>query len=210
MTFSSSTRSPGPSPHFGAGCEAPVWRGQPPKTPCASFGRLCASLGLALLVQVAFPGCETPAPAGLQPEQPPFKREKLGLWGRFVQVESLQPTLSWTPFPESLQGGEELTDRLEGIRELGYELRVWHTENGFSGRLVYSRTDLREPRHQLEEPLEPSERYLWSVRASFLLDGRAQVSEWGLSSPYLRSYTLPNPACFRFRTPPLSENEQSP
>ena len=154
-----------------------------------------------LVISSLLSACGTAPPTGLQPEYPPAERERFKLWGKFIRVESLQPTLRWQQLPRPHHGQSDPDGYLERITDVNYQLRVWKTDNGFSGRLVYARDGLQEPFHQLEQPLEPLAKYLWSVRARFLLDGRPSVSEWGLSSHLLRGYTLPNPSCFRFSTP---------
>jgi hypothetical protein len=58
------------------------------------------------------------------------------------------------------------------------------------------------PHHEVEEPLEPTTKYLWSVRAHFISDSHPRTIEWGLAGLLLRGETVPNPSCFRFKTPP--------
>ena len=49
--------------------------------------------------------------------------------------------------------------------------------------------------------LEPSNQYLWSVRARFRIDGNMRVTEWGMAGLPLRNESVPNLPCFRFKTP---------
>jgi len=101
-------------------------------------------------------------------------------------VDSLQPTFQWQPFPRP---ADEFADR---IQDVTYELRIWTTTQGLSGKLRYSRDGLKLPSHKLEEPLEPSIQYLWSVRARFMIDGDLRVTEWGMAGLPLRDESVPN------------------
>ena len=145
--------------------------------------------------------CSSGPLPGLQPEYPAVKRSMSAPLGAFVAVDSLRPTLRWRLFPGPEHRKRDVEHALDRVREVRYELRVWRTEHGHSGELVYERDDLGEPHHALEESLEPSTNYLWTVRARFELDGTTFVTEWGLSSTTLRNQIVPNPSCFRFRTP---------
>lgn len=161
--------------------------------------------GLCILLYAVIigimPACGKIASIGLRPVYPPLEKGSFKLWGEFVQVNSLQPTLRWQVFPragdlEADEGGD-----LKRVEDVSYELRIWKTVNGYSGRRVYAREGLITPYHQLEQVLEPSSRYLWTVRARFVLDGLPQVTEWGLAGYTLRGSVVPNPSCFRFMTP---------
>ena len=90
---------------------------------------------------------------------------------------------------------------LPAVEQVTYELRVWKTQPGHPEALVYARQGLPEPSHALENPLDPSSQYLWTVRAHFLLDGRPRTTEWGLAGYALRDEVVPNRSCFRFATP---------
>ena len=146
-------------------------------------------------------GCGTPK-AGLQPEYPQFKKGMFALWGEFIEVDSLQPTLRWQPFPRQQDRDTDEKRYLSRIEGVTYELRVWKTITASSGGLVYSRENLRLPYHKLEETLEASTKYLWSVRAHFVRDGRPHTIEWGMAGFLLRDEVVPNPSCFRFKTLP--------
>jgi hypothetical protein len=91
---------------------------------------------------------------------------------------------------------------LSRIEDVRYELRIWKTMTASSGELVYDRERLTLPYHKLEEALEPSTKYLWSVRSHFMRDGHPRTIEWGLAGYLLRGEVVPNPSCFRFKTPP--------
>jgi len=152
----------------------------------------------ALLV-LLLAGCGAPKLVGLQPEYPPIKRGLRSPWGEFVEVDGLRPTLAWQAFPRP--DHVQRDDALRRARDVRYEIRVWQTEGGLAGVRVYERIGIDGPAHTLTTDLRPGARYLWTVRAHFLLDGAAYITEWGLSSPNLRSHVVPNPSCFRFRTP---------
>jgi hypothetical protein len=137
------------------------------------------------------------AVVGLRPVYPPLEKKAFALYAEAVEVDSFQPVFRWQP----LSGADE---RLAGkVHHLTYELRVWKTIPGQLGQLVYARTGLESPDHELTEALEPSRNYLWSVRAHFVINDRLRVSEWGLAGLPLRNEAVPNQSCFRFRTPAL-------
>jgi hypothetical protein len=123
------------------------------------------------------------------------------LWSEFVEVDSLQPTLRWQPFSRAEDRSSDKEGNRDRVENVSYELRVWKTVSGYSGRLVYARDGLIIPYHELDQALDPSSRYLWTVRARFMLDGLPQVTEWGLAGYLLRGNVIPNPSCFRFITP---------
>lgn len=129
------------------------------------------------------------------------------LWGKFVEVDSLQPTLKWEPFQRQEDGDADQEKFLSRIEDVTYELRIRKTITANSGELVYARERLKLPYHKLEEPLEPSTQYLWSVRSHFVLDGHPRTIEWGLAGFLLRGEVVPNPSCFRFSTPAGSRAE---
>lgn len=82
-------------------------------------------------------------------------------------VDSLQPTMSWEPFP-----GANVT----------YDLRIWSAGRLGPDTLVYSRTNLDRPTHKIETPLEFSSLYYWSVRAHFSEQGRERITDWSRRS----------------------------
>ena len=145
-------------------------------------------------------GCGGISSIGLRPEYPPLEKGSFKLWGEFVEVDSLQPTLRWQKFPRK-EDHEAEEGRLKQARDVSYELRIWQTVHGYSGSLVYARDGLATPYHQLDQALEPSSNYLWTVRARFKLEGLSQFTEWGMAGYMLRGTVVPNPSCFRFTTP---------
>ena len=156
---------------------------------------------LTVILLVSIAGCGTPK-VGLQAQYPPVKKGMFALWGEFIEVDSLQPTLRWESFPRQEDRDVDQEGFLSRIEDVRYELRIWKTTTASSGELVYARGGLTFPHHKVEEPLEPTTKYLWSVRAHFIFDGHPRTIEWGLAGLLLRGETVPNPSCFRFKTPP--------
>jgi hypothetical protein len=161
---------------------------------------------LLLITFILVAGCTNVPVIGLQPEYPPYERGSFSLWAEFVEVESLQPTLRWQQYPTMDGRGWEIQGKRDQIQDVRYELRVWTTVDNYMGTLVYSRSGLDLPYHEIEQPLEPATQYQWTVRAWFSLDGRVHATEWGLTSHLLRGYTVPNPSCYRFSTPTSIKN----
>ena len=162
-------------------------------------GRIDLQVLFSLLVMAVLAGCSIPM-AGLHPEYPPAEKGTFALWTDYVKVDSLQPMLRWQPFPRPEDVKADKSGNLNRIQEISYEVRVWKTITGSSGELVYARSGLTSARHQLEEPLKPATKYLWSVRARFVLDGYPRVTEWGLAGFLLQGEVVPNPSCYRFKT----------
>lgn len=138
--------------------------------------------------------------SGLQAEYPPKERSLVSLFGEFVEADSLTPTLRWQTVGQVLMEGNERNIDKDALTDITYELRIWKTETGYAGRRVYSRKGIKTPYHALEESLEENSRYLWSVRAHFMVNGKPRVSEWGMAGFLLQDEPVPDPACFRFKT----------
>lgn len=155
------------------------------------------TLLLALLAVSLLFGCGGMRVVGLHPEYPPLEKGTFSLFAEFVPVDSLQPVLRWQPFPDPQ------SPQPEQVTDVTYELRIWDGMSRAENKLKYTREELTAPEHRVEEPLDPSTRYLWSVRAKFLLAGIPRLTEWGMAGLTLRSETVPNPSCFRFETPPM-------
>ena len=172
-------------------------------TPCLnrSRSRICWRGLLALILLTLLTGCGTKK-VGLQPQYPPVKKGTFALWGKFMEVDSLQPTLRWESFPRQEDRDADEDGPLNRIEDITYEIRIWKTITASSGELVYARSRLTLPYHKLEKALEPSTKYLWSVRSHFMLDGHPRTIEWGLAGFLLRFEVVPNLSCFRFETPP--------
>jgi hypothetical protein len=129
-------------------------------------------------------------PYALKPERPPVARVfdlrgafsegyRGGLGGlKYVYVESIQPRLAWERFPRDFDGIAS-----ERVSNVTYDLRVYRAANAgvvfTTGLLVYERSGLTEPEHRISESLVPCQRYTWTVRARFTLDGQPRATEWG-------------------------------
>jgi hypothetical protein len=119
----------------------------------------------------------------------------------FTVVDSLQPRLRWETFPH----GKDLKKGLP-ISEVRYDLRIWKVGADHPGSLVYEREGLPEASHELEHPLEPGTKYLWSVRSRFKTDGRLEVTRWafipfGMGCNHDRIPASGMFGYFRFATP---------
>lgn len=135
---------------------------------------------LALLA-CGFLGSCTVHLTGLLPVSPPPD----------ARVESVQPTLRWEPLPSKED---------PHVSEVVYDLRILR----WDGFPVYECEGLAAPEHSLVSPLEPEERYLWTVRARFRWDGERRVTQWsGYSDPTERSELLQRPSLryLTLRTP---------
>jgi len=166
------------------------------------LGRFCRQGLFLLLLGVFSAGCGI-AVVGLRPAYPPLQKKAFAIYPNFVEVDSLQPTFYWQQFPRP-------KDDLAGkVQDVTYEFRIWRMTPGESGKLRYARNGLESPYHKVEEPLEPSSKFFWSVRARFLIDGQVRVTEWGLAGIPLRDEAVPNQSCFRFQTPVRQLPEKS-
>lgn len=121
---------------------------------------------------------------------------------RFVTVDSLHPTLRWSSFPRELDRAKLDPALQHKISSVSYDLKIWEVENCERSRLVYERTGLRLPEHQLEEALKPAQRYFWSFRARFAIDGQPMATRWSfldLNGCYPGNIT--DGMYYRFATP---------
>jgi hypothetical protein len=147
---------------------------------------------------------------GLSPLYPEYKG--IGFFThelRYPKVDSLQPTLQWESFPRQKDKEADKTGLLSKISKVTYDLKIWKIEDDFPTELVYSKQYLTESKHQMEQPLEISTKYFWSMRARFELDGQPRVTKWSYSrvpmlmgepDPCEFNY-VPNRNYFRFITP---------
>ena len=147
------------------------------KTLFASGG--CSSCLLFAIFLLA--GCGGVTVAGLRPVYPPLEKNFFAVFTNPVEVDSLQPTFRWQNFPRN---DDPFVDKVQNVT---YELRIWQPVPGSTGKLRYKRDGLELNSHTLEEPLEPSRQYYWSVRARFLIDGDLRVTEWGMAGLPLRN-----------------------
>ena len=137
------------------------------------------------------------------------------------EMDSLRPTFRWESFPrpQDLRNGED--GLLGRIHNVTYDLKIWRVQDGYPPKVslnrqtfpeplhppVYYRQGLLKPLHRIEEPLEPSTKYIWSVRARFEVDGGTRVIPWAGFWPirrryYQRAAFVPNnPIYYGFKTP---------
>jgi hypothetical protein len=139
---------------------------------------------------------------GLKPLYPEVRGNLATNAIAYVEVDSLQPTLKWEPFPRP----RDLEDpRLQDGRlaRVTYDLRIWLAAEDRPTDLVYARDGLTEPAHRLESPLQPGTRYFWTVRAAFELNGQPRVIEWGVprfGRDMRRTEVIPGPDAYGFAT----------
>ena len=136
---------------------------------------------------------------GLYPDNPPLAKKGLSLQTDFVEIDTLQPTFRWHP----LAIGTDLPEAQASARidNITYEIRIWRTVSSDLGKLVYQRKQLTSTEHQLEQALDYATRYYWSVRAHFDIDGKNRNDGMDLAGYLLRSDSVPNDSCLRFKTP---------
>ena len=154
-------------------------------------------------------GCGMPSGwvTGLSPKNPPAQVQS-GDIPAFSKVESLQPKLQWESFSEHAQ--RESNEKIDKkVGSVTYELKIWELKKGYPirwsyaqrnvepGELIYSRKALPQPWHIVEQPLEPSTNYIWTIRARYKYNGTERLTEWGqqlVRPPHWFSY-------FGFQTP---------
>jgi hypothetical protein len=155
----------------------------------------------------AFPGSRRYGSCWLTPVNPRNDYGALSRELEYTVVSSLRPSLSWDPFsiepaPARLKSGSG-----GGVRDVRYDLRIWQVRAEERGSLVYERLGLPTASHRLEQPLLPQQRYFWSIRACFTIDGANPCTPWASSLvPSLGGRTCESPGIppwnyFRFATP---------
>lgn len=145
----------------------------------------------------------------------------------FAEVQSLQPTLSWEPFPgrhewplSPLQPEPFVSVNPSRVSNVTYDLIIWNLDAGNATDVIYERQGVPETCHTLEEPLAPSTQYYWSVRPRFELDGQTRVSAWSLTtvpwypgrSPRVKERNhsrIPSLNYYRFETPQATNSASS-
>lgn len=154
---------------------------------------------LACLWAVIIASCGKTSIVGLHPDNPPVARRGLSLQTDFVEVDTLKPTFRWHPLAVRTDPPEDQDSaRIDNIT---YEIRIWRTVSSNAGKLVYQRKQLAVTEHRLEQMLDYGTPYYWSVRAHFNIDGKHRTTEWTLAGYLLRSDSVPNDSCLRFKTP---------
>jgi len=172
--------------------------------PCGRFASSAGARRLVSIILLSLAGCATYPVAGLRPLDP-----EVG--SSFSQVDSLQPMLRWEAFPRPADLEGDRDRWLSRIRDVTYDLRIWKVGRAlplwYPGELIYSKSTLPMPTHMIEVRLEPTTRYLWSVRARFDLDGQQRVTEWGVLLEYHgwkydpRTAQIPLRGYYHFITP---------
>ena len=162
------------------------------------FANLVAGFSVCLWA-VMFAGCGRPSIVGLHPDEPPVTRKGMSLQTDFVEVDTLKPTFRWHPL--TIGADPPVDQETLRIDNITYEIRIWRTVSSDAGKLVYQRRRLTTTEHHLEQALNYGTRYYWSVRAHFDIDGKKRTSEWTLAGYLLRSDSVPNDSCLRFKTP---------
>lgn len=113
---------------------------------------------------------------GLSPQYPKPEYGFFKKCQEFVEIDSVQPVFKW----EALS---ELEDNSLGfISRVVYDLKIWKADKGYLGDLVYGRNGLESSQHKIENPLEFSTSYFWTVRARFELNGRHRANDWAFAS----------------------------
>lgn len=172
-----------------------------------------SALLICFLALLGAAACSRPLTSvGLRPEYPALLR---AYWAqsvpRVIEVDSLQPTFRWAPFPNAEEYDESVRTKLARAENVRYDLRVWRGSLWLPfplipskqwglhyGERVYERQGLREPWHRIEEPLQPTTLYVWSVRARFELDGETRATEWGR---IVDRHEISGTPYFPFKTP---------
>ena len=138
--------------------------------------------------------------SGLKPEYPKLVTGGSGI--AFFEVDSLQPMFRWESFPRPQDLKKDKDGLIARIDNVTYDLNIWRAQDDYPSELLYSRQRLPVSMHMMEEPLEPSTKYFWTIRARIEIDGEARVTEWGVSWQGRRLGVIPNPFYYRFKTPP--------
>jgi hypothetical protein len=142
---------------------------------------------------------------GLAPIEPKTRGQlssnvMLGSWFEWTSVDTLQPMLRWQGFPRETDHAAE-PEVMGRISHVRYDLLIAREHNLAPAEIVYRRTGLTDTAHRLETPLSPGANYFWTVRATFELDGRQRVTEWGSTHFAAReNLTSPSRWSYRFRT----------
>jgi hypothetical protein len=153
---------------------------------------------------------------GLRPKNP--KRD-YGLFDtkwKSATVDSLQPRLEWVPFPSQQDRDMDTKGKLKDIGQVSYDLRIWRLaeEMHHPAAMAYERKGLVAPWHTVEQPLEYGKTYYWAVRARFVRNGHATVTQWTTCPGFLPIITMERPtsflsALYTFSTPPLPNESES-
>jgi hypothetical protein len=137
----------------------------------------------------------------LLPLYPEFKSGFFEIGPKLIEVDSLQPTLQWESFPRETDT-QNFTNQVSNVT---YDLKIWSAMDESPDVLIYEKTKLPAPYHKLQQPLNSSTHYFWTVRAQFNENGQQRVTNWSYSrSPGALTCTetsIPNDNYYRFVTP---------
>jgi len=187
----------------------------------AGFGPgSCDQRLLWVICCLVLSGCTTSLipVSGLHPVYPPAE-VKLNMFAgppmpAFVEIDSLQPTFKWEPFLAVEDQAAGVPGGPSKPRDITYGLKIWRVKQGFPfawhqgaqkadpGQLFYTRQELRDTFHRVEQPLEPSAMYFWSVRAHYSVDGQPRSTEWAEQTIQIWWPLANVVSYFGFKTPP--------
>lgn len=119
----------------------------------------------------------------LDPKLEHAANECTGLGSNFGLVDSLRPRLRWSGFPRDLDRAQLDPVLLRTVRDVTYDVKIWEVPRCERGKLVYERSGLSLPDHQVEEPLKPGQRYYWSFRARFSVNDLSMATRWAIFAP---------------------------
>ena len=94
-------------------------------------------------------------------------------------IDSLEPNLSWNPFPSEKVLAADFQGKLRSLSVLRYDLRVYRLdEQRREARIVLERNNIEATQYQVTQPLAPGTQYIWSVRARFVIDTGQRTTRW--------------------------------
>ena len=136
--------------------------------------RTWAACGLLVLA-----GCGGRASiSGLRPISPPQHLRNILFDSNaeleFPEVASGQPVLEWAAYVPPRRATPNATQP----ERVSYDLWIWQSRFGRPPLLVYERTGLPTPKHQVECRLKPDNAYYWSVRARVESGGETRLTAW--------------------------------
>lgn len=88
----------------------------------------------------------------------------------FTEIHEQQPELHWESFPWKYDAVPQ-----ERFSDIVYDLEIYDFKTGDQ---VYERKGLKTNTHHVEIRLKRETKYLWRVRARFLLDSKPRFTEW--------------------------------
>lgn len=150
-------------------------------------------------------GCaDNAAIQGLRPVSPPPRLGPILSGSSDPIVASNPPMLEWEAYvpPQQSATSDATPSRVT------YDLWIWQNRLCSPSRLIYAKTGLSAPRHQVERQLKPATGYFWSVRARVQTGGETRYTVWTRVLLPTHPITRPNQPgdlaafdYFRFVTP---------